>query len=158
MNERERIISEVLKLLPELVKGLSAGTAGHPGRGAVSLAQVKALIHLALYGPQTMGELAQGLGITTASATSLMNPLVEAGYVLRARDSTDRRVVRVALSPQAEKLAQEILAERRRQVEEALQGLDDDACRTFLLALGRLAKACRGSGQRPATPAGEAGS
>lgn len=184
MDERERVIREVIKVLPELAKSLSRDVAAHaatvagggrapapapskdaddshaglahdphadrtgdsqtgekrraPG-GPVSTAQVRALIHPAQYGPQTMGELAEGLQIATASATGLINPLVSLGYVIRSRDPNDRRVVRVGLSSEAQIIADAIIAEWRREVEAALEGMDLAACRSFLEGLERLA-------------------
>ncbi len=145
-EERERIIREVIKVLPELAKSLSRdvamhGTAGHlpPGTGAVSTAQVRTLVHLAQSGPQSMGELAEGMQITMASASGLVKPLVAMGHVTRSRDPRDERVVRVALSGRAQVLADQILKERRREVEAALAGMDDEACRHFLEGLERLA-------------------
>jgi DNA-binding MarR family transcriptional regulator len=150
MDERERIVREVIKLLPELAKSLNRDVAAHAvamrdaaGHGAaggpeVSAAQLRTLIHLTQYGPQTMGELAEGMQITMASATGLVKPLVQMGYVTRSRDANDQRVVRVGLSPGAQRLAGEILADGRRQVEAALLGMDDEACRDFLEGLERL--------------------
>jgi DNA-binding MarR family transcriptional regulator len=158
VKERERIIREVIKVLPELATSLNrdvamhaaaaawpegaAGRAlGQPGAGAIgvlSTAQVRTLVHLAQYGPQTMGELAEGMQITTASASGLIKPLVALGHVSRSRDPHDERVVRVALSPPAQALADKILAERRREVEAALTGMDNSACRAFLEGLERL--------------------
>jgi DNA-binding MarR family transcriptional regulator len=152
MDERERVIREIIKVLPELVKSLNRDVASHaaaarqaaahPGAqsmGAVSTAQLRALVHLAQYGQQTMGELAEGLQITTASATGLVNPLVDRGHVTRSRDPNDRRVVRIGLSDHAQALANGIISEKRREVEAALDGMDLEACRCFLAALERLA-------------------
>jgi len=151
MDERERIIREVIKVLPQLAKSLNREVATHAATVAgsrtapaapaapVSTAQVRALVHLAQYGPQTMGELAEGLQIATASATGLIDPLVSLGYVIRTRDPHDRRVVRVGLSSEAQAIADAIIAERRREVEAALEGMDLAACRSFLEGLERLA-------------------
>jgi DNA-binding MarR family transcriptional regulator len=158
VEERERIIREVIKVLPELATSLNRDvamhataaawpedatgrTAGRPGAGAtgvLSTAQVRTLVHLAQYGPQTMGELAEGMQVTTASATGLVKPLVALGHVTRSRDPRDERVVRVALSPRAQALADRILAQLRREVEAALAGMYDAACRDFLEGLERL--------------------
>jgi len=149
VEERERIIREVIKVLPALAKSLNRDSgvhatvrpdAGHDpsGKGAISTAQVRTLVHLAQYGPQTMGELAEGMRISTASASGLIKPLFAAGLVDRSRDPDDQRVVRVGLSPQARDLADRILAGWRREVEAALAGMDDEACRHFLEGLERL--------------------
>jgi DNA-binding MarR family transcriptional regulator len=158
VDERERVIREVIKVLPELAKSLNRDVAAHSAaahaaaqtavhatgtQGAapatVSTAQLRALVHLAQYGLQTMGDLAEGMQITTASATGLINPLVDMGHVMRARDPKDRRVVRIGLTEQAQALADGMIAERRREVEAALEGMDLEGCRCFLEGLERLA-------------------
>jgi DNA-binding MarR family transcriptional regulator len=150
MDERERIVREVIKVLPELAKTLTRDVAAHAvamhaaagtvagGPPEVSGAQLRTLIHLAQYGPQTMGELAEGMQITMASATGLVKPLVQMGYVTRGRDANDQRVVRVGLSARAQEMADQILSDRRREVEAALSGMNDQACRDFLEGLERL--------------------
>lgn len=145
VNEQERIVREVLKLLPELGKAISRSMPAHARHQGVSAAQVKALVHLAEYGPQTMGELAAGLRITTPSATGLVNPLVEMGFVERERDTEDRRVVQVQLTKPARKLAEEILAQRRAEVEAALEGMELEARENFLEGLRRLAAVYSGA-------------
>ena len=143
MDDRERIIREIIKVLPELASSLNRDVALHDRAvtvgQVVSTAQIRTLVHLAQYGPQTMGELAEGMQIAMASATGLVKPLVAMGYVIRSRDDQDRRVVRVGLSPEAQIMADRILAERRLEVEAALAGMDKTSCRHFLEGLERLA-------------------
>jgi DNA-binding MarR family transcriptional regulator len=144
----EDVVHEVMKLLPELMRAFSRRIPPHAGRQGASLAQMKALVQLAEYGPQTMGELARGLGITTPSATGLVNPLVEMGHVTRERDPNDRRVVRVRLSDDARKLAGHILDERRAEIETALEGMSPLAQANFLEGLTRLAQVYKQRGNR----------
>ena len=96
------------------------------------------LIHLAEAGPLTMGKLAEGLNITTPSATGLVNPLAEAGLVERERDAGDRRVVNVHLSPEAKQMADQILKVRRKSVAQAFAGMDLEAQEHVLEGLQRL--------------------
>ncbi len=146
MDEREWIIREVIKALPELSKSLNRAAAMHVPAGRdlsggylISAAQVRTLVHLAQYGSQTMGELAEGMRVTMASATGLIKPLAKVGLVIRSHDAQDQRVVRVDLSAPARDLAVRVLADWRREVESALAGMDDEACRHFLEGLERLA-------------------
>ena len=53
------------------------------------------------------------------------------GHVIRSRDPEDERVVRVGLSPRARVLADQILHERRAEVEAALAGMDDGVLPSF---------------------------
>lgn len=135
----DRIVSEILKLLPELGRALMTSVPDKVKHQGISNAQVRAVVHLAEYGPQTMGDLAQGLRITTPSTTGLINPLADMGLVERERDGEDRRVVRVSLSPKARKMAGQVLTQRRAEVEQALEGMPEDAKANFLEGLRRLA-------------------
>ncbi|MER5475288.1 MarR family transcriptional regulator [Streptomyces sp. NPDC002935] len=55
-------------------------------------------------GPVTTGRIAEMTGLTTGSATRLVDRLEKAGYVVRERDVVDRRRVLVATVP--EKIAE----------------------------------------------------
>ncbi len=135
----DRIVSEILKLLPELGRALATSVPDKVKHQGISNAQVRAVVHLAEYGPQTMGDLAHGLRITTPSTTGLINPLADMGLVERERDGEDRRVVRVSLSPKAKKMAGQVLVQRRAEVEQALAGMSEDGKANFLEGLMRLA-------------------
>lgn len=137
--EGGRIVSEILKLLPELGRALANSVPDKVKHQGVSNAQVRAIVHLAEYGPRTMGDLAQGLRITTPSTTGLINPLADMGLVERERDGEDRRVVRVSLSAKAKKMAGQVLTQRRAEVERAMDGMSDEAKANFLEGLRRLA-------------------
>ncbi|GAA4030740.1 hypothetical protein GCM10022232_90810 [Streptomyces plumbiresistens] len=51
-------------------------------------------------GPVTTGRVAELTGLTTGSATRLVDRLERAGYVVRQRDAADRRRVLVATVPE----------------------------------------------------------
>ncbi|MHB0980093.1 MAG: MarR family winged helix-turn-helix transcriptional regulator [Thermoleophilia bacterium] len=137
--ESGRIVNEILKLLPELGRALANSVPDKVKHQGVSNAQVRAVVHLAEHGPQTMGDLAQGLRITTPSTTGLINPLADMGLVERERDGEDRRVVRVSLSAKAKKMAGQVLTQRRAEVERAMVGMSEEAKANFLEGLRRLA-------------------
>ena len=52
----------------------------------------------------TMGELSSALSVPFSTATRIIDVLVADGYIKRMQDPDDRRVVRVALTPDGEKL------------------------------------------------------
>lgn len=51
-------------------------------------------------GPVSTGRIAELTGLTTGSATRLVDRLERAGYVVRERDAGDRRLVLVAVVPE----------------------------------------------------------
>jgi DNA-binding MarR family transcriptional regulator len=135
----KNLVSEILKLLPELGRALQTSVPDRVRHQGISNAQVRAVVHLAEYGPQTMGELAAGLKITTPSTTGLINPLADMGLVERERDDEDRRVVRVRLSQKAKSMAGAVLTQRRHEIERAFDGMSTEAMENFLDGLHRLA-------------------
>jgi DNA-binding MarR family transcriptional regulator len=103
-------------------------------------AQIKLVVHLALHGPQTMSDVAEGLGVTTPAVTGLVDKLEKHGMVERLRDSQDRRVVRVRLAPRAQMMAEQRLARSRRQIRSVLATLSPEEQSTFVRTLRLLAQ------------------
>lgn len=61
--------------------------------------QLHAVLWIGREGSLTMGEVAQRIGVTEKTITGIVDRLERAGFVRRARDEADRRVVRVRLTP-----------------------------------------------------------
>ncbi|NLE74372.1 MAG: MarR family transcriptional regulator [Actinobacteria bacterium] len=135
----DEVVLEILKLLPSLGRALGRTVPPDIRREGISVAQVKALVHLAQHGAQTMSDLATGLRITTPSATGLINPLVEQGYVVRHRESKDRRVVTVSLSEEAEPLADRLVNMRKGQIAKVIEDFTPEEQALFLSGLRKLA-------------------
>lgn len=67
----------------------------------VSPHMIRAAVFIHENGPQTIGQLAAGVGISQGWASRIVDDLERAGYVERERDLADRRVVRVGLTAKA---------------------------------------------------------
>jgi DNA-binding MarR family transcriptional regulator len=108
---------------------------------AVSGHAVRAAIHVYQHGERTVGQIASGLGISYGWASRVVEELEKVGYVVRERDATDRRVVRVRMNPDALEEVERAYHWRGRAVEEAMRPLSDDereAVRSFLRRLSGL--------------------
>ncbi|MFC4910340.1 MarR family winged helix-turn-helix transcriptional regulator [Actinomadura gamaensis] len=109
---------------------LHHATAAKAGLNVTDAQCINALV---LDGPQTPGQLAQLMGITTGGAiTAVIDRLERAGYVKRSRDPADRR--RVIVEPVRERVAAfgayfEPIA---RAFGGRMAGLDDDQLRVLL--------------------------
>ena len=66
--------------------------------------QLKVILLLFISGPSRMSEIASALGVSLATATGVLDRLVERGLVIREGDPEDRRVVICRLSAEGEKL------------------------------------------------------
>ncbi|MET8684326.1 MarR family winged helix-turn-helix transcriptional regulator [Streptomyces sp. NPDC004732] len=94
-------------------------------------------------GPVTTGRVAELTGLTTGSATRLVDRLEKAGYVVRERDTADRRRVLVATVP--EKVAEfgRMWGKLSGGWYELFEGLDDDE---LALLIGHMRRTVEFSG------------
>ncbi|NUR69759.1 MAG: MarR family transcriptional regulator [Hamadaea sp.] len=60
--------------------------------------QLNCLNLIALDGPLTAGQVAAGIGLTTASTTAILDKLETEGHIVRERDPQDRRRVTVSIN------------------------------------------------------------
>lgn len=83
-------------------------------QAGLSAARLSALSVLVFGGSRTIGELAEAEQVTPPTMTRLVSALEAEGYVRRARDSKDGRVVRVSATSAGRRVLE---AGRRRRVE-----------------------------------------
>ncbi len=88
--------------------------------------------------PPRMSELAAGLGIVPRSATTAVEALETAGFVVRVPDPDDRRSVLVALTPDAERAVTRIQSARCDAADEVFAALDATERATLLALLDRV--------------------
>ena len=143
----EELVERSLPLLPEIGKRLHAPKVQHPALSTTSMAQVKAMMHIAGHGRRTVGEIAGGLGLSMPAASELVDRLVEAGLAERGANPADRRQVLVWLTPDAEAVTARMRALRRAQLRAALARLTPDERPVFLRSLEALVEAL---GREPA--------
>jgi DNA-binding MarR family transcriptional regulator len=104
----------------------AGGVAGaHAQAGPIASHVIRAAIHIYGNGPQTIGQLAVGIGVSQGWASRVVDEMERAGYVERRRDPADRRVVRVSLVPAAVERVERVYRWRGDAVEAALEGLSD---------------------------------
>jgi len=70
----------------------------------LTMAQLKVVLLLFISGPSRMSDIASELGVSLATATGVMDRLVERRILLRNGDPEDRRVVLCRLSNEGENL------------------------------------------------------
>ncbi len=88
--------------------------------------------------PYGMSELGAVLGLAKSSLTGLVDRSERNGLVQRAPDPEDSRAVRVSLTRQGAKLADEFYTETCRRVEELTAGLGPAERDTLAALLGRV--------------------
>lgn len=90
---------------------------------SMSDGQFAVLAALKVYGPHTLGELADRERVTPPSMNRTVNCLEESGYLTRTPDETDRRKVNIALSDAGLAVVEETTRQRDAWLEEALAAL-----------------------------------
>jgi DNA-binding MarR family transcriptional regulator len=104
------------------------------------------LRHLRRAGPRNIGELADELGVTTASATMACKRLEKAGLVIRERQADDERIVQVALTEQGRAQIDTWLQHRRDSLAKLLDVLNQQEQQELQQLLERLLAAAEEQG------------
>jgi DNA-binding MarR family transcriptional regulator len=97
------LCSDIQAALGALVAQQRLGRSHEVVELDIPVGQLKALFMLWTAGkPQTMGQIAQDLGVTLGSVTGLIDGLVERDLVRREEDPADRRQKLARLTPRAQ--------------------------------------------------------
>jgi len=86
--------------------------------------QLDALLVLREYGELTMGELCQKMYLACSTATDLIDRMERNGLIGRARDTADRRVIRLKVLPKGSSVIDEVLGARRTYLAAILAEID----------------------------------
>jgi DNA-binding MarR family transcriptional regulator len=114
-------------------------TTGFMERIGLTLPQAVVMWTLGAYkGTVTMSDIAQMTHQSGATATGIVDRLVDAGLVERVRDMSDRRVVYVQITAAGSTKLEEIEAERQKQTEQMTERLNDKELEQLNSLLTRL--------------------
>ncbi len=86
----------------------------------------------------TMGELSNALDVPFSRATRIIDALVSDGYVKRMNDPDDRRIVRVALTPEGIKLHHIIENFTTARVQSIISVLGEEEQHSLLEVMGKI--------------------
>jgi DNA-binding MarR family transcriptional regulator len=110
---------------------------------AVTLPQLRVLVMASTDQPLSGAAVAAALGVHASNATRTVDKLVAAGYLERAEDPDDRRLVRLTLTPSGRGLVAAVNDHRRDAISRVLDAMDAPAreqlatsMRTFASAAG----------------------
>ncbi len=106
--------------------------------GAVSLIHLNVLALLEAEGPLSMTRLADGLDVSVASATGIIDRMEKRGLVTRHHDTDDRRVVQVQAAERGIGMFDHVDGQRRAHLERLAQELSDEELSGFLVGLRAL--------------------
>lgn len=134
-DEKLQIVEEILKLSDGLFRKLLPSVPKELLDLDITMPQMKILLILFIHGPQRMSALAADLGITLATATGLVDRLVERDFVARENSPGDRRVVMCRLSGNGQKAVGRIWKSARIRSGQLLEAMEISKLRMFNEAL-----------------------
>lgn len=91
----------------------------------LTTSQLKVVLLLYLNSEARMSELASSLGVTLATATGIIDRLVDRDIVERENSREDRRVVVCRLSAKGHQLTDNLYSSGRQRARQLLQGLSE---------------------------------
>lgn len=118
MKTRKQLIEEIISSMHAvrqqiLSLWLSSKTYNDkPAESHITSSQWMVLVTVMKNKDINITNLATSQGISTSAATQLVDQLVEKGYLLRAANSEDRRILSLSLTKKAEKNINEMRSKR----------------------------------------------
>ena len=109
----------------------------------LSMPQFSILMQLHYKGPCGMSEISERFDVSAAAASQLVDKLVQAGYIERTEDPSDRRAKLLKLSANGAKLVDDGIQERYRWMDELTTQLSAAEQTQISAALAILTEAAR---------------
>ncbi|MGE4538090.1 MAG: MarR family winged helix-turn-helix transcriptional regulator [Desulfovibrio sp.] len=129
---------KLTRLLIAFYEKFSSWEHGVVKESGLTLPQMHTLEILGADGDLRMTELAARMGVTTGSLTVLVDRLERGGFVARRPHETDRRSIRVGLTPEGERLFTEHHALHEKLTSEILCDLSPEEADQFAGMLERI--------------------
>ena len=132
---REAMLDAVVGELHEMIGMMRCAGTGRMVKSGISMTHLHILWLLEHHGDLPMGRLAELVDVSLSNASGLIDRMEERGLVERIRVADDRRVVIVRVSPEGEKIRDEIEAIKQDQMRSILGNLDVDQLTRLLGAV-----------------------
>jgi len=136
-TSREDLLQNLFQLMAAIMR--QAGRGAISGELALSPPQVHILFGIARE-PEgvSVSKIADMSSITPGAVTQFVDALVNRGLVSREGDPTDRRVVKLKLTPFAENSLEQLKRAHKDSMERILSPLSDDDIRQIITILSKL--------------------
>jgi len=141
MNEKSEMIDRILGQVEGVFRELLPRAHQELLDLALTTPQLKVVLLLYLNGSARMSDLASSLGVTLATATGIVDRLVDRDIVKRENSREDRRVVVCRLSAIGQELTDRLYTSGRERARQLLLGLDEDKLSKLDEALASLSGA-----------------
>ncbi len=104
-------------------------------KGKITFPQFFALDFLNRGTESKMTDLARFMNVTTAATTGIVDRLVKSGYILRLSDPSDRRVIKIKITPKGKELVDKVHQQRRKMAVDIFSKISDKDRQDYLRIL-----------------------
>jgi DNA-binding MarR family transcriptional regulator len=129
------LMDAVVGQLHEMIGSLRCAGTGRMVKSGISMTHLHILWLLEHHGELTMSRLAELLDVSVSNATGLIDRMEERRLVERIRVPDDRRVVLVRVSPDGERIRDQIETIKQDQMRSILGNLDGEQLTRLLGAV-----------------------
>ena len=119
-------------VIPAVMRGFSKMQTNELFKGKITLPQFFVLNHLDKYDESKMNELAKVMDVTTAAATGIVDRLVRYGYIVRAYDPKDRRVINIRPTQKGSDMVKRIGRQRKEVTREVFGRISREERENYL--------------------------
>ena len=135
-NGWDQITGRILKAYNEISKSINPSQLT---RVKLTSSQIKVMVSFEERDSFTMTELSTLHSVSVSTMTSMVDRLIQSGYVVREKDDADRRIVRVSLSASGKRALRHLMVVRKQALEQFLLELDDSEVKRFLQSIENVA-------------------
>jgi DNA-binding MarR family transcriptional regulator len=123
-QKKEEIIESILQLTDKLFRQLLPILPMEWIHLDLTMSQLKIVLLLFITGHSRMSDIASELGVSLATATGVVDRLVERNLLVRNGDPDDRRVVLCELSNDGEKIIRDLWQLSQKRAGDLMSALD----------------------------------
>ena len=123
-QKKEDLIENILQLTDKVFRQLLPILPLEWIHLDLTMSQLKVFVLLFITGQSRMSDIASELGVSLATATGVVDRLVERNLLIRNGDPNDRRVVLCQLSNEGEKLIRDLWQLSQKRAGELMSALD----------------------------------
>jgi DNA-binding MarR family transcriptional regulator len=142
-KEKDTFSREVVGLLYRLKGDLEACDEVCLAHCGVTASQGYTLLALPSSGSLSMNELSESMNLAGSTMTRMLDNLVKKGLAFREHDEADRRIVRVGLTIEGQKLQKAFSGDKQAIGKAVLSNIQPGDQRTVLGAMKKLSEAIR---------------
>ena len=140
MTTHDECARELLDVIPAVMRVVRAEMRGHRAAG-LSVPQFRALLRISRAPGASLGDVAEHLGITPATTSTLVDGLVRRAFVLRSPAVDDRRRVTLDLTREGRDAMESTTREAQKAIAAVMGGLGEEDVRRIRRAMPPLRSA-----------------